>query len=207
MNASVRLRVAGVVLAAGRSSRMGSHNKLAETIGGKPIIARVAEAAIASGAEPVIVVTGFEAERIEAALRGLSVAFAHNPEFNKGMSGSLRTGLCALPPDCDGALILLGDMPEIGASDLEALMAAFAQAGKDAICVPVRSGGRGNPVLWGASYFAEMKQIGGDRGAKRLIAKYARRVVEVPVASDGIFADVDTQEELARLKAKLSAKL
>jgi molybdenum cofactor cytidylyltransferase len=185
---------------------MGPHNKLAETIDGKPIIACVAEAAIASGADPVIVVTGFEAERIEDALRGLAVRFAHNREFAGGMSGSIRTGLCALPRDCDGVLILLGDMPEIEASDLAALMAAFARAGNDAICIPVRDGKRGNPVLWGASYFAEMMQITGDKGAKGLIAKYEQHVAEVPVASDGIFADVDTLDELARLKAKLGAK-
>jgi molybdenum cofactor cytidylyltransferase len=202
----VSARIAAIVLAAGRSSRMAPRNKLLEPVEGRPIVAHVAGVALAVGADPVIVVTGFDPKRIEDTLQGLSVELAHNREFAEGMSGSIRTGLCALPPDRDAALILLGDMPEVEASDLKALIAAFAQEGRDAVCIPVRGGKRGNPVLWGSSYFAEMKQISGDRGAKGLIAKYGDHVVEVPAASDGIFADVDTSEDFARLEKKIGSK-
>src|SRR5690348_10180228 len=142
------LKVAAVVLAAGRSSRLAPRNKLLELIEGKPIITHSVSAALGSGADPVIVVTGFEAERIEEALRELKVAVAHNAEYERGLSASLWTGLTALPPDNDGALILLGDMSAIQSSDLKALMAAFAD--RKTICVPVCHGRRGNPVLWGA---------------------------------------------------------
>jgi molybdenum cofactor cytidylyltransferase len=196
------LKVAAIVLAAGRSSRMAPRNKLLELVAGKPIVARVAEAALGSGASPVIVVTGFEASRIERALRDLKVTIVHNPAFTDGLSTSLQAGLRALPAHTDGALILLGDMPEIERSDLEALMAAFAADQRQAICVPVRRGRRGNPVLWGASYFAEMMSLSGDIGAKQLMARHRERVTEVAVASDGIFADVDTLSDLARLKAR-----
>jgi molybdenum cofactor cytidylyltransferase len=199
-------RIAAIVLAAGRSSRMGPHNKLAESIDGKTIIARVAEAAIASGADPVIVVTGFEADRIEEALGRLAVTFAHNPSFDDGMSSSIKTGLKALPRDCDGALIMLGDMPEVERRNIEALTTAFAKKGRDAICIPVRDGRRGNPVLWGASYFPQMMRLSGDVGAKSLIAKHEEHVTEVPVGSDGIFADVDTPADLARLKSSSAAE-
>jgi molybdenum cofactor cytidylyltransferase len=191
------------VLAAGCSSRMAPRNKLLELVGGKSIVARVAEAAVASGADPVIVVTGFEAPRIAEALRDLKVTIVHNPNFEEGLSTSLRAGLRALPPNSDGALVLLGDMPEVEGSDLEALMAAFAAKGRLAICVPVNRGRRGNPVLWGAAYFAEMMRISGDVGAKQLIAQHHERVTEVAVGSNGIFADVDTPSDLARLKTKL----
>src|SRR5262249_23641961 len=144
----MKATIAAIVLAAGSSSRMGPHTKLAEHIDGKTIIARVVEAAITGGARPVIVVTGFEADRIEAALQGLAVTVAHNPAFAEGMSTSIKTGLKGLPANSDGALIMLGDMPEVNAGDLEALIAAFAQKGREAICVPVRDGRRGNPVLW-----------------------------------------------------------
>ncbi|HLO23654.1 MAG TPA: nucleotidyltransferase family protein [Methyloceanibacter sp.] len=197
-------RIAAIVLAAGRSSRMGPHNKLLESVDGKTIIARVAEAAIASGAEPVVLVTGFEAARIEEALRDLTVTLAHNLSFDDGMSTSIRAGLEVLPANSDGALILLGDMPEVEASDIEALMGAFA--GQEAICVPMRDGRQGNPVLWGASYFREMMELTGDAGAKSLIVRHAEHVIEVPLASNGIFADVDTPADLARLRASLGAK-
>ena len=197
-------KVAAIVLAAGRSSRMGPHNKLLQPIDGSTIIARVTGAAIGSEARPVIVVTGFEDDRIKEALRGLDVTFANNPNFDEGMSGSIKTGLAALPAGSDGAMILLGDMPEVEASDLRLLMGAFE--GRDAICIPVRGGRRGNPVLWGASYFAEMMRLSGDVGAKQLIAKHSGHVTEVLVGSDGIFADVDTPADLARLRSSGAAK-
>jgi molybdenum cofactor cytidylyltransferase len=196
------MKVAAIVLAAGRSSRMAPRNKLLELVEGKPIVARVAEAALGSGARPVIVVTGFEASRVAAALGDLEVTIVQNPAHAEGLSTSLRTGLQALPADSDGALILLGDMPKIESSDLETLIVAFAADQRRAICVPVRHGRRGNPVLWGAAYFAEMMSLSGDMGAKPLMARHQECVTEVPAASDGIFADVDTLSDLARLKAR-----
>lgn len=192
-------RIAAIVLAAGRSSRMGARNKLLEPIAGKSIVALVAEIALQSGAAPVIVVTGFEAPRIEAEMTGLDVVVARNAAFDEGLSSSLKAGLSALPPDCDGALILLGDMPAIDASVLGALTASFT--GSDAICVPVHQGRRGNPVLWGRSYFAEMTRLTGDFGAKSLMTLHADRVTEVEVGSASIFADIDTPADLARLTA------
>jgi molybdenum cofactor cytidylyltransferase len=192
-------RIAAIVLAAGRSSRMGARNKLLELIAGKSMIARVAETALQGGAAPVIVVTGFEAPRIEAEMTGLEVVVARNAAFDEGLSSSLKAGLSALPPDCDGALILLGDMPAIDASVLRALTAAFT--GRDAICVPMHQGRRGNPVLWGRRYFAEMTQLTGDFGAKTLITLHADRVTEVEVGSESIFADIDTPADRARLTA------
>ncbi len=194
-----QMKVAAIVLAAGRSSRMGPSNKLIEPIEGKPMVAHAARVALDSGAAPVIVVTGFDAPRVAQALSDLNVAIVHNAAFDDGLSSSLKAGLSALPPECEGALILLGDMPKIEASVLGALLAAFT--GPDAICVPVHQGRRGNPVLWGLSYFAEMMQLTGDVGAKQLLARHADRVTEVPVGSDGIFADVDTPADLARLIA------
>jgi molybdenum cofactor cytidylyltransferase len=194
------LKVAAVVLAAGRSSRMAPRNKLLELIEGKPVIAHTASAALGSGAGPVIVVTGFEAERIGEALRGSNLTIVYNAGYGLGLSTSLRTGLEALPPSIDGALVLLGDMPGIEFSDLNALIAAFKN--RKSICIPARDGKRGNPVLWGAAYFAEMTRITGDLGAKPLMAKYPDHVIEVPIDSDGIFADIDTPSDFARLTSK-----
>jgi molybdenum cofactor cytidylyltransferase len=192
------VKIAAIVLAAGRSSRMAPRNKLLEPIDGEPIVRRVAGLALRSGADPVIVVTGFDARRIVAALGDVAVTVVDNPRFEAGLSSSLKTGLSTLSSDDDGALILLGDMPAVEDSVLGALMAAFT--GRDAICVPVHQGQRGNPVLWGENYFADMMQLSGDKGAKTLLAQYAACVTEVPVGSDSIFADVDTPSDLARLK-------
>jgi molybdenum cofactor cytidylyltransferase len=91
-------------------------------------------------------------------------------------------------------------MPEIESPVIHALLAAFT--GRDAICVPVHRGRRGNPVLWGRNYFAEMMALAGDAGAKPLMARHANRLIEVEVATDSIFEDVDSPADLARLKQR-----
>ena len=192
------MRIAGLVLAAGRSSRMAPLNKLLEPVGGEKMVRRAAATALAGGATPVIVVTGHEAAAVADVLRGLDVTIVANPDYADGLSTSLRAGLQALPQGIDGALILLGDMPEIETSVLAALIAAFT--GPAAICAPVRRGRRGNPVLWGSVYFAEMMQLTGDSGAKPLMARHATHLIEIEVATDSIFEDVDAPEDLARLK-------
>jgi molybdenum cofactor cytidylyltransferase len=196
---------AAIVLAAGRSSRMAPHNKLLEMIDGEKMVRRVARAALASGAHPVVAVTGYDAGLVADALRGLDVMVVDNSCWAEGLSASLRAGLRVLPKNIDGALICLGDMPGIDATVLEALMAAFAAKGRDAICVPVRHGQRGNPVLWGASYFAEMLALSGDIGAKPLLARHEDRIIEVAVATDSIFEDFDEPQDLTRLGPKLDA--
>lgn len=197
-------KIAAIVLAAGRSARMAPRNKLLEPIEGTPIVAHVAKVALKSGAAPVIVVTGFDAPRVAEALSDLTVTIVNNAAFEDGLSSSLKTGLSAVPPDCDGALILLGDMPAVEAAVLDTLIAAFT--GRDAICVPMHQGRRGNPVLWGSSYFAEMMQLSGDIGAKQLLARHEEHVTEVAVGSDCIFADVDTPADLARLTRDARAR-
>ncbi len=192
------MKIAAIVLAAGRSSRMGKRNKLLEPIGAESMIRRVAGNALASGARPVVVVTGFEAARVAGALLELDVAAILNPDYADGLSTSLRAGLNALRPSVDGALILLGDMPEVEPAVLHALMAAFTDTA--AICVPVWHGRRGNPVLWGSRYFAAMRNLTGDRGAKPLMARHEAHIVEVETATESIFTDVDALEDLARLK-------
>jgi molybdenum cofactor cytidylyltransferase len=196
------VKIAAIVLAAGRSSRMAPRNKLLEAIDGEPMVRRVANVALASGAHPVIAVTGYDAGPVAGALRGLEVTIIHNPSYGDGLSTSLRAGLRALPTGYDGALICLGDMPGIESGVLRALMTAFAASGRDAICVPARHGRQGNPVLWGASYFGEMMAIDGDSGAKPLIARHGDRVIEVEVATDSIFEDVDAPADLTRFKAR-----
>jgi molybdenum cofactor cytidylyltransferase len=192
------MRIASIVLAAGRSSRMGPRNKLLEQIGGEPMVRRVAAVANGSGAKPVVVVTGYEAAEVGAALQGLGVTLILNPDYAAGLSTSLRAGVGALPTGIDGALILLGDMPEVEGSVLGALVAAFT--GERAICIPVRHGRRGNPVLWGSRYFPEMMALTGDFGAKPLMARHQAQIIEVEVATDSIFHDVDVADDLARLK-------
>ncbi|HWA92529.1 MAG TPA: molybdopterin-binding/glycosyltransferase family 2 protein [Rhizomicrobium sp.] len=188
-------RIGAVVLAAGRSSRMGA-NKLTTEIEGKPLVRRAAEAALASAADPVVVVTGHAPEAVRQALDGLDLRFADNPDFTKGLSASLKRGVNALPEDCDGAVVLLGDMPDVSAVLVDRLIAAFDPAENRAICVAARNGRRGNPVLWARRFFPEMLALEGDTGAKALMTAYDELVVEVEAGDDSPLIDLDTQEAL-----------
>src|SRR5262249_28167518 len=117
--------VAAVVLAAGRSSRMGGPNKLLAEIGGRPLVRIVAETVLASRAHPVVVVTGHERERVEVALARLPVTFVHNPNYAEGLGTSLKAGVAALPAEVDGAVICLGDMPQVDAALIDQLIDAI----------------------------------------------------------------------------------
>jgi len=192
--------IAVIVLAAGRSTRMGARNKLLEDLGGEPIVAHVTKQALASKARRVVVVTGHQAGQVRDALEGLDVAFVKNPQYGEGLSTSLKAGLQALEKGTDGAIVCLGDMPPVEAGHLDRLMVDFAPKEGRAICVPIRHGRRGNPVLWGADFFEEMLEVKGDAGAKHLIGEHEDQVAEVDLESDAIFVDVDTPEALWRLR-------
>ena len=198
-------RVAAVILAAGQSRRMGRTNKLLADIDGMPMVRRVAENVLAAGARPVVVVTGHQADKVRAALAGLEVRLVHNPDYAEGLSTSLRAGLDALRPQVDGALVSLADMPLVAPGHIERLIAAFDPVEGRAICVPVRHGKRGNPVLWAARFFAQMAQVAGDVGARHLIGENADAVCEVEMADDATLADIDTPAALAALTRPRSA--
>ncbi len=191
-------RVAALVLAAGQSRRMGA-NKLLVEMAGKPLIAHAVDAAIASSATPVLVVTGHEGERVEAALAGRAVQFVDNPDYAEGMAASLRHGLAALPADVDGVVVCLGDMPAVTAEHIDRLVRAFAPADGRDICISAYQGKRGNPVLIGRAFFGEMARLSGDVGARHIIAANAGRVSEVTMPDAAILLDVDTPEALRGL--------
>ena len=195
--------IAAIVLAAGRSTRMGGPNKLLAEIGGRPLVRIAVEQALASRAKPVIVVTGHERERVEAALKGLPVQFVHNPDFAVGLGGSVRTGIAAVPAAADGAIVCLGDMPQVDAALIDRLITAFAPEQGALAVMPTIDGQRGNPVLWSRRFFPDLMAIEGDVGARNLINRYGEAVVEVPVTGKGALVDVDTPEALRGVKAEI----
>jgi molybdenum cofactor cytidylyltransferase len=196
-------RVAAVVLAAGRSTRMGAVNKMLAEIGGKPLVRIAVEQAVASRAKPVIVVTGHEREKVEATLKGLPVCLAHNPDFSEGLGSSLRAGIAAVPADADAAIICLGDMPQVDAALIDRLIAAFDPERSALVVVPSIDGRRGNPVVWSRRFFHDLMSIQGDVGARHLIGNYTEAVVEIPVTGEAALTDVDTPESLSAVKAEI----
>ena len=189
-------QVAAIILAAGRSTRMGGPNKLLAELGGKPLVRIVTEQALASRARGVIVVTGHQAELVEKALAGLDVKFVRNPDFAQGLASSVKAGIAAVADDADGAVICLGDMPMISTQLIDHLIDAFAPDRGNLIAVPVSDNRRGNPVLWSRRFFSELMTLDGDIGARHLIARHSEAVAEVPVEGFGAFLDIDTPQAL-----------
>jgi molybdenum cofactor cytidylyltransferase len=196
-------RVAAVVLAAGRSTRMGGPNKLLADIARRPLVRIAAEEALASRAKPVIVVTGHQREQVEKALAGLPVQFVHNPDFADGLGTSVRAGIAAVPADADGAIVCLGDMPQVDAGLIDRLIAAFDPDQGALVVMPTFEGRRGNPVLWSRRFFPDLTAIEGDVGARHLIGRYSEAVVEVPLAGKAALVDVDTPEALVGVRAEI----
>jgi molybdenum cofactor cytidylyltransferase len=195
--ADTNRNVAAVILAAGRSTRMGGPNKLLAELGGKPLVRIVVEQALASKAKGVIVVIGHQADEVEKALRGLEVMFVHNPDFADGLASSVKAGIAAVPDHADAAVICLGDMPLISAHLIDRLIEAFAPDRGNLIAVPVSDNRRGNPVLWSRRFFNELMTLDGDIGARHLINRHSEAVAEVPVEGHGAFLDIDTPQALA----------
>ena len=196
-------RVAALVLAAGRSTRMGAVNKMLAEIGGKPLVRIAAEQAVASHAQPIIVVTGHEREKVEGALKSLPVRFVHNADYAEGLGTSLKAGIAAVPEESDAAIVCLGDMPQVDAALINRLIAAFDPERGALVVVPSIDGRRGNPVVWSRRFFHDLMAIQGDVGARHLIGNYAEAVVEVPVAGEAALTDVDTPESLLAVKAEI----
>jgi molybdenum cofactor cytidylyltransferase len=191
------------VLAAGQSSRFRAAGgpdltKLVAKLDGKPIVRRVVEAALATRARPVVVVTGYARESVEAALADLEIGVAFNPRFASGLASSLSAGLSATPRNVAGALVLLGDMPLIEPRLADALIEAFLAREGALAAIPLTEGRRGNPVLLGRGLFEAALRLTGDEGARRLIgALNEGELVEVEASDMGVTFDVDTPEDLA----------
>ena len=190
-------QVAALVLAAGRSRRMAPLNKLLVNDNkGITMVARVVDQALASQARPVIVVTGHERERVEEALAGRGVIFAHAEDFAQGLSASLKSGLASLPAESDGVLVCLGDMPLVSGAMMDRLLAAFDPEEGRAIVQPSFRGKQGNPMLWAREFVPAMMGVTGDVGARHIAALHADRLVEVEMPDDAVLRDFDTTEAL-----------
>ena len=199
-------RVWALVMAAGASRRMGDTNKLLQPLEDKPIVCHVVDALLASAVDQVVVVTGHGEAELRAALTGRQVRFVHNGAHAEGLSTSLRQGLSALPSHVEGALICLGDMPSVRSEHVDALVGAFRPTEQRDICAPYHGGRRGNPILWPARCFAEMRALDGDVGARALLAAQPERICQVELADDAIHVDVDSFDELEELRALTARK-
>lgn len=197
--------VSAILLAAGSSSRMRGRDKLMEDAGGAPLIRRAAEALIASQADEVVVALRPEDDGRRAALEGLSLRIVENPQAAEGMGASIRAGMAAIAPEADAALIALADMPEIGAREVDAVIAAFdPEEGREIARAVTAEGEGGSPVLFGRRFFESLRALEGDEGGRAILAAHADLVRAVALPGRAARTDLDTPEDWAAWRAQAS---
>lgn len=194
------MNIAGVILAAGGSTRFGRPKQLLDWQG-IPLVAHVADVALTAGLSPLVVVLGHAAEEVRAALTGRPVQIATNWHWEEGLSTSVRIGLGALPPDTDAAVFLQCDQPLISPDLLRRLAARFEETGALIVC-PAYRGQRTSPALFARPLFRELAGVTGDQGGRALILRHPDSVETVEVEDPDLLADVDTPEEYERLRAR-----
>ena len=188
-------RIAGVVLAAGTSSRLGA-NKLLLRLDAEPLVRRAARQAVEAGLSPVIVVLGHEAERVASALGGLAVETVMNPAYRAGRHGSMQTGIEHVPGDCAAAVVLLGDMPLVTAAMIAGLAERFRRSAEPLV-LSLYGEVQAPPTLYARSLFPAIARAGAG-GGREIVLAHRSEAAEIrwPVA---LLADVDRPEDAARL--------
>ena len=202
-------KVAGIILAAGASRRMGSVNKLLASIAGKPLVRRAVESFVATSLSPIIVVVGYESDKVSAALEGLPVQLVFNPDHANGQGSSVGVGVEALDNNVTDAMIGLGDMPLLSSTLLDSLI--HTHIGREGhacnITVPAFEGQRGNPVLWGRTFFPELITLAGDRGGRQLLNDHKAAQHLIACDHSSVLRDVDTVDALAAIVSEAETDL
>jgi molybdenum cofactor cytidylyltransferase len=188
-----------IVLAAGKSTRMHGRNKLLIKVERKPMIRSVVEAALKSKADEVIVVTGWEADKIKKALDDLPCRFVVNKDYDKGQSSSVKAGLKEIGEMTQAILILPGDIAKISTSAINLVIDEYARR-RQPIIVAAHRGKPGHPILLDSQLFKEIEQIDEQSfGLKAVTKKHERRIRFIEAGSSNVLRDVDTPEDLKSL--------
>lgn len=190
--------IGGVVLAAGGSTRFASGNKLLADVDGEPLVRRAVRTLLESTVDFLVVVIGFEAERVAEALAGVDVTLVENPDHARGQATSVAAGIEAVRDrGADAAVIALGDMPAVAPATVDALIDAY-RAGRGVALAAACDGQRGNPVLFDARFFEALEAQEGDTGGRDLLFRTEDAAL-VETGDQGVLVDVDTGEDLDRL--------
>tara|TARA_Y100000022_G_scaffold180688_1_gene172817 strand:+ start:514 stop:1155 length:642 start_codon:yes stop_codon:yes gene_type:complete len=202
-------KVAGIILAAGASRRMGSVNKLLASIAGKPLVRHAVESFVATSLSPIIVVVGYESDKVAAALEGLPVQLVFNPDHATGQGSSVGVGVEALDNNVTDAMIGLGDMPLLPSTLLDSLIQKHIGREGHAcnITIPAFEGQRGNPVLWGKTFFPELITLAGDRGGRQLLNDHKAAQHLIACDHSSVLRDVDTVDALAAIVSEAEKDL
>lgn len=187
--------LSAIILAAGQSQRTFPKNKLLLPYRGKTIIQTVLDKITPLNFAEILVVVGFEQNKMKKALQNFPLRFVHNPNYESGMATSIGVGISQSQPYVDGYMILLGDMPWIDQTVLKNLIRSFYTNPASAIVAPSFQKRRGNPVIFSKKYRDDLLSLSGDSGARPVMQKFQDQVIEVQVENERLLMDIDTLED------------
>lgn len=189
--------MAGIVLAAGTSSRLG-RNKLLMELGGESVLRRTVRNAIDGGLVPVLVVLGFEAHRARDALGDVAYEAVDNPDYALGINSSLKVGLAAVPPGVAAAVVLLADMPLVTGSMIQAVVEAYRRSDASLV-ISLYGGVHAPPTLYDRSLFGEFREPQGEGAGKRLVERHRHEAASIALSPD-VLVDLDKPDDYRRLQ-------
>jgi molybdenum cofactor cytidylyltransferase len=190
--------VAGILLAAGTSSRMGS-NKLLFELEGESLLRRAARRALAGGLTPLLVVLGHQAERTERELYGLPCRVVVNPDYERGITSSLQSGVAALPAEVQAVVVMLADMPFVTPEMIAGLVARY-RASTAPLVISDYEGVNAPPMLYDRALFGELLAMPEGSGCGRKVVKHHRAEAEVLAWPAAALADLDVPDDYARVQ-------
>ena len=193
-------RIAGIVLAAGMSRRLGRPKQLL-MLDGTPLIAHVVDRALASTLDAVVLVTGAHGADVRAAVEDRNVLFVHNPVFEEGQGTSLAAGIAALDAGADAAVVMLGDQPGISPEVIDRVIDERRTSGAPVV-MALYGHQRGHPVLFGRELFPELRNLGADTGGREIVRDHQDSLVLVDSGADAPPPDVDTEEAWVQLQSQ-----
>ena len=193
--------VAGVVLAAGSSTRMG-RNKLFFDLGGETLLRRVVRRAIDAGLDPVIVVVGHEAERARAELLGLPCTPVDNPDHALGINRSLRTGISRVPETARAAVVMLADMPFVTSRMVAGLVARYRDSAAPLV-ISAYGDVNAPPMLYDRALFPDLRQMQGEGCGRQVVRRHRDEAVALSWP-EAALQDIDVPEDYERIKAELA---
>jgi molybdenum cofactor cytidylyltransferase len=197
------MKISAIVLAGGQSTRMGT-NKLLLDLGGQTLVERVVSVLLGSQVDHVIVVVGFEWERVREQLKEKDVQVVYNRQYPEGMAASIREGLRHIDPGTHGVLIALADHPLLTSDVIDQLIDAYRKTRKGIVC-PTFEAKRGHPVIFNlAKYGKALSQLKGDIGGRVVIETHRDDLLEFGVDSPAVIRDIDSWEDYEQLRRRIA---
>ncbi len=199
---NTKYNISAIILTAGSSTRFGDKNKLLKPFMDSSILGQVVKTITNLPIAEVILVTGFENDKIAEAIKKSNVHIIHNREFQTGMASSIKCGISAASRKTEGYIICLGDMPYITEDYIKKLLDSFIDSKAPSIIVPTFEGKRGNPVLFSKIFTDDLLRIQGDNGAREVIDKHSDSIIEVQIRKETYFFDVDTLADYDKFRIR-----